>query len=110
MAIPFLNSCKKDDPVSCNYATEVQNEVNALSAAASAYGNDPSTANCNAFKTAYQNYIMRLKTTVDVFLPAKKLHTKMLSISHKLLSMAFSVSHDYFLIALPPLFFTISFL
>ena len=60
-AIPFLNSCKKDDPVSCNYATEVQDELNAVNAAATAYGNDPSTANCNAFKSAYQNYLNALE-------------------------------------------------
>lgn len=56
MAIPFLGSCGKDDPVSCNYATEVQAEANAFSAAATVYSNDPTTANCNAYKVSAQNY------------------------------------------------------
>ncbi len=59
-------SCKKDDdPVGCNYATEVQNEINALSAAATTYGSDPSTANCNAYKAAYQNYLNALEDHLD---------------------------------------------
>ena len=60
MSIPFLSSCGKD-PVSCNYATEVQNELNALSTAATAYGNNPTTANCNAYKTSFQNYLNALE-------------------------------------------------
>jgi hypothetical protein len=59
-------SCKKDnDPVGCNYATEVENEVNALSAAATTYGNDPTPANCQAYKTAYQNYLNALEDHLD---------------------------------------------
>ncbi|MEO6130749.1 MAG: hypothetical protein ABIQ02_02795 [Saprospiraceae bacterium] len=56
MAIPFLGSCGKDDPVSCNYTTEVQAEANAFSAAANLYATDPSTANCNAYRVSAQNY------------------------------------------------------
>ncbi|MBK9983120.1 MAG: hypothetical protein IPP15_11985 [Saprospiraceae bacterium] len=60
MSIPFVSSCKKD-PVTCNWATEVQSELNALSTAAATYGNDPTTANCNAYKAAVQNYLNALE-------------------------------------------------
>jgi multidrug efflux pump subunit AcrA (membrane-fusion protein) len=61
-------SCKKDDddPVGCNYATEVQDEVNALTEAATAYSSDPTNlAKCQAYKTAYQNYLNALEDHVD---------------------------------------------
>ncbi len=62
MSIPIINSCKKDEPASCNYATETQDELNAVSAAAVTYGNDPSTANCNAYKAAFQTYLNALNS------------------------------------------------
>jgi len=56
-----LFACKKDDPVdTCagfNFATELQAETNAVIAAANAYGTNPTTENCNAYRTAYQNYL-----------------------------------------------------
>ena len=59
-------SCKKDDdPSGCNYVTETQDELDALSAAATAYGNDPSTANCQAYKNAYQAYLNELEDHID---------------------------------------------
>lgn len=65
IALSLLSTlaCSKDNPgpggcaANFNYAVELQDESSALSAAASAYGNDPSTANCNAFKAAYQDYL-----------------------------------------------------
>lgn len=60
MSIPFVSSCKKD-PVSCNWATEVQSELDAVTTAATAYGNNPTTATCNAYKTAFQNYLNALE-------------------------------------------------
>ena len=60
-----LGSCKKKvtDPDFCNsaWATQVQTEITALSNALVLYTNDPSPANCNAYKTAYQNYIDALE-------------------------------------------------
>ena len=59
--------CKKDDddPVGCNWLTEVQAESAALSDAATAYGLDPSTANCLAFVEAYQNYLAALEANLS---------------------------------------------
>ncbi len=61
-------SCKKDDndPVGCNYATETQEELNALNAAAEAYGLDPTNSTkCQAFKDAYQAYLDDLQAHVE---------------------------------------------
>ena len=57
-------SCKKNAISNCNsfnISTDLQAELNNLSTAGSAYGNDPTTANCNAYKNAYQNYIDGLR-------------------------------------------------
>ncbi|MGB4849756.1 MAG: hypothetical protein WBP41_17655 [Saprospiraceae bacterium] len=63
--VPFLGSCKKD-PVSCNYITEVQTESDALIAAANLYYADVTiTANCNAYKAAYNNYLNALEGVKD---------------------------------------------
>jgi hypothetical protein len=61
-------SCKKDDddPVGCNYATEVQDEVNALTAASNAFSADPTNvAKCQAFKAAYQDYLDALESNIE---------------------------------------------
>lgn len=65
--VVFNFGCKKDDdPVGCNYAAEVQNEVNALSTAATEYSNDPTNpVKCQAWKDAYQNYLNALEDHVD---------------------------------------------
>ncbi len=39
------------------WTVELQSEAEALSTAASAYGNDPTTENCEAFRSAYQAYL-----------------------------------------------------
>jgi hypothetical protein len=53
-----VGSCKDDDPSTCNYASELQDEVNAYSAAAEAYFADiQNVAKCNAYKDALQDYI-----------------------------------------------------
>jgi hypothetical protein len=61
-----FSSCKKDDdPSGCNYVTETQDELDALTAAATAYGNDPTPANCQAYKVAYQAYLNELEDHVS---------------------------------------------
>jgi hypothetical protein len=64
-----VGSCKKKatDPDYCGtaWATQVSSEINAVSTAAQLYASDPSTANCNAYKTAYQNYLNALNPFVD---------------------------------------------
>ena len=61
--VVFSIGCKKDDdPVGCNYATEVQNEVNALTAATDAYVADSTNpVKCQAWKDAYQDYLNALE-------------------------------------------------
>lgn len=58
-----LFSCSKEDPVDCSnsWATDLQNELTALSTAISVYSMDQSDANCNDLKQAYQDYINALK-------------------------------------------------
>jgi hypothetical protein len=61
IAIPFVSSCKKD-PVTCNWVTEVQDELNAVTAASEAYSNDPlNSVKCQAYKDAFQNYLNALE-------------------------------------------------
>jgi hypothetical protein len=56
-----LFACKKDNPVDpCadfNFQTSLQSETNALTAAATAYGMNPTTENCNAYRNAFQTYL-----------------------------------------------------
>jgi hypothetical protein len=64
-----IGSCKKKstEPDSCATAwtTQVSSQTNAVASAAQAYGADPTPANCNALKTAYQNYLNALQPYTD---------------------------------------------
>ena len=64
-----MGSCKKKsaDPDYCGtaWATQVTAEVNALSTAAQTYASNPTAANCNAYKAAYQNYLDALEPFVE---------------------------------------------
>ena len=64
-----IGSCKKKttDPDLCStaWATQLSSEINALAAASQAYGSDPTPANCNAFKAAYQDYLNALEPFTD---------------------------------------------
>lgn len=53
----FSISCEEAAVVSCNYAVELQDEVTTLSNAASAYGQDQSAANCEAYRQAFLDYL-----------------------------------------------------
>lgn len=59
LSAPFLSSCGKDDddPDPCNYTTELQAEVDAFIAAATAYSQDQSNANCLEYKASLLAYI-----------------------------------------------------
>ena len=67
--IAGISSCKnneeKDAPCSVAWATELSDEMNAMSSAAQAYATDQSTANCNAYKQAAQDYLNALKPYGD---------------------------------------------
>lgn len=66
LAIMILGSwsCNKsNDPAGCStaWATDLSNEITALSNAAQAYAVDPSQQNCLAYKSAMQAYIDALE-------------------------------------------------
>ncbi|MEM6802781.1 MAG: hypothetical protein AAF696_15335 [Bacteroidota bacterium] len=50
-------SCEESVAATCNYTQELQNETEAVSAAAAAYGQDQSTANCEAYRQAYLDFL-----------------------------------------------------
>jgi uncharacterized membrane protein len=50
---------------STNWATDLQDELTAVSNAGVAYATDPSSANCTAYKAAYQSYIDALEPYGD---------------------------------------------
>jgi hypothetical protein len=67
IVILFLGflSCKSDEEklAACSlaWASELQDELNDISTASAAYFNDPSTANCTAYTSAYEAYIDALE-------------------------------------------------
>jgi len=55
-----------DDPSDCNWASDVQDEADALTAAANAYGNDPSNSVlCQDYKDAFNDYLDALEDNTD---------------------------------------------
>ncbi len=65
-----FSSCnKKKDDIGDNcsglWASELQNEINDWSNAAAAYGSNPTTENCNAYKSAAQAYLNALRPYGD---------------------------------------------
>jgi hypothetical protein len=60
-----IGSCKKKvtDPDYCStaWALQLSTEITALTNAAIVYTNDPTVANCNSYKAAYQDYLNALK-------------------------------------------------
>lgn len=71
-------SCKKivTDPGNCGtaWSTQVSSELTALTNAATVYSSSPTTANCNSYKTAYQNYLNAIKpfTKCSAYTSAQK--------------------------------------
>ena len=72
MCILSFTSCGGSDGpggVDCNDSiavnNEISDEVEAINTALTAYINDQSTANCDALKDAYQDYIDELKGLQD---------------------------------------------
>lgn len=57
VSVICIISCKDDDPVTCNWTTELQAELNAFSNAATVYGQNPTTENCNAYRNAGLAYL-----------------------------------------------------
>ncbi len=62
----LVTSCSKDGdagiaPCTTAWATDLQGELTAVINAATAFSTDASDANCNAYKSAYQDYINALK-------------------------------------------------
>jgi len=66
--IVVLFSCKKDSeilPCTTAWATDLQQELSAVSTAVALYAGDQSAANCTALKAAYQDYINAMKPYGD---------------------------------------------
>ena len=63
----FWTCDKDDDSDACSaaWASELNNEANALINAAQVYGMDPTVANCNAYKQAAQAYVNALEPYGD---------------------------------------------
>lgn len=69
VALSITPACDKDDngspigPCSgySSWALSVQDELNTATTAGIAYANDPTPANCAAYKAAYQDYIDALE-------------------------------------------------
>lgn len=64
LATSLFLSCGDDDGIagaacgnSFNFQVELQAEANALTAAATAYAQDPTTENCNAYVVAFNDYL-----------------------------------------------------
>ena len=53
----FSLSCREANVVTCNYAQELQDESANLSNAAQAYGLDQTSANCEAYRQAFMDYL-----------------------------------------------------
>ncbi|MEL6925782.1 MAG: hypothetical protein AAFO94_17180 [Bacteroidota bacterium] len=70
-AIAFLSTtaCKKETVSTCGanwvLANEVSDEINALSVAVNDYAQDQSTANCNAYVAALNDYIDAVEALED---------------------------------------------
>lgn len=69
LALFFTTSCSKSSAAdkcgNSTFGTEFQARIKSISDAATLYGNTPTTANCNAFKSAYTNYIKALEDWED---------------------------------------------
>lgn len=62
-SVGFIGACNNDDDGggggcgSFSWATEVESEFTALFETALAYGSDPTTANCERYKSAFRDYV-----------------------------------------------------
>jgi len=70
VSVVFLAQCKKDDNkvdkcTGFNFSAQIEAELNAFSTAATAYGQDPTPANCNAYKAAGLDYVNALEDLKD---------------------------------------------
>ena len=65
LSVFLFSGCGGDDdgPGNCSvaWATDLQNELNAIVTASTNYSNDPSASNCTALKAAYTAYINALR-------------------------------------------------
>ncbi len=68
LAVTFSYSCNNDDddPVGCNWAAEVQDELNAWTAATEAWTADfNNAAKCQAYKDTGNDYLDALEAHAD---------------------------------------------
>ena len=56
-----MMSCRKSSPLACSlWALEIVDEATVLSEAQVRYSDDPTPANCRAYRRAYEDYINEL--------------------------------------------------
>ena len=79
MALVTLVGCSKDNPLNpagnCfggNWAGQYADELQTWSNAATAYGENPTPANCDKYKAAAKGYLDALKEVVDCVPSASK--------------------------------------
>lgn len=69
----FLSiSCRETAPVTCSYTQELADESTALSNAATAYGTDPTSANCEAYRQAFLDYLDEADRLDDCVIGAER--------------------------------------
>lgn len=77
LSVAITTSCNKDkdddgpaDLCGANWspAVELQDELNALSAAINVYSQDPTVENCNAYKQAYLNYLDAIRDWEECYI------------------------------------------
>lgn len=56
-SVAFVGCDDDDDPVTCNWTQELQDELNAFIQASTNYNNNMTTENCNAYRAAGQAYL-----------------------------------------------------
>ena len=67
LGITTMSSCGKTDDVLCaaTWGQDLQDELNAVATTGTAYSQDPSAANCAAYRSALQAYVNALKPYGD---------------------------------------------
>ena len=63
-----LTSCSKDSPINCfggSWAQELSSELTDWTTAAQAYSENPTTENCNSYKSSISSYISAIDKLTD---------------------------------------------
>ncbi|MDW3652314.1 MAG: hypothetical protein R8P61_34880 [Bacteroidia bacterium] len=72
LAFSAISCNQTNNPITCNYAAELQDEATALSNAAAAYGMDQSSANCEAYRQAFMDYLDEAEKLDDCVISSER--------------------------------------